>query len=84
MTEVTLSDFKAHLEDHLIRASRDREEVVVTRSGDEPMAILPLSELRSLRETLHLLSNASNAARLLGSIAELDAGRGSERPLADH
>lgn len=83
MTEVTLSDFRAHLEEHLTRASQDREEVVVIRSGDEPMAVLPLSELHSLRETLHLLSNASNAERLRISIAQLDAGRGSERQLVD-
>lgn len=81
MTEIPLKDFQARIEEHFSRLEDDRQEVVITRAGDEPMAVLPLAELRSLRETLHLLSNASNAGRLQSSIAELDAAQGQERSL---
>ena len=47
------------------------------------MVVMPLAELEGLRETLHLLSNPANAQHLRVSMAELDAGRGSERTLMD-
>lgn len=82
MTEIALKDFQARIEEHLSRVEEDREEMVITRAGDEPMAVLPLADLRSLRETLYLLSHPANADRLQRSMAELDAGSGEERSLS--
>lgn len=68
---------------HFDRVEADRSELVITRQGHEPMVVMPLAELEGLRETLHLLSNPANAQHLRVSMAELDAGRGSERTLMD-
>lgn len=81
MTEVTLRDFRERVTEHLSRVTRNHEEIVITEGDGEPIVVLPLAELRSLQETLHLLSTPANADRLLRSIAELDAGEGVEHRL---
>lgn len=61
----------------------DREEVVITRAGHEPAVIVSLDDYESLKETAYLLRNPANARRLLGSIEELEAGRGAPQELRD-
>ena len=72
MPEVTFADLLADLDGHLDRVEADRTELVVIRPGHEPMVIVPLAELKSLRETAYLLSSPDNADHLRRSIAELD------------
>jgi antitoxin YefM len=50
------------------QAENDREAVVIQRRGHEDMALLPAAELRSLRETAHLLRSPANAERLLRAL----------------
>lgn len=61
----------------------DREEVVVTRAGHDPVVIVSLEDYQSLKETAYLLQNPANARRLLASIERLEAGRGEERELVE-
>lgn len=61
----------------------DREEVVVTRAGHEPVVIVSLQDYESLKETAYLLRSPANARRLLGSIERLESGGGSERALVE-
>ena len=81
MPEIAFTEFQADPAAHLDRLGADRTLLIVARPNHEPLAILPLSELKGLRETLHLLSSPVNGERLLRSIAELDAGRGEERTI---
>ncbi|BCM82079.1 type II toxin-antitoxin system Phd/YefM family antitoxin [Methylobacterium indicum] len=83
MTHVSLTDFRQSIAAHFDRVERDREELVVTRQGHEPLVLLPLAELESLRETLHLLGTPANARRLMRSIEQLDAGQTIERALIE-
>ena len=46
-----------------------REEVILRRRGHEDLALLPAHELRSLKETAHLLRSPANAARLLAALS---------------
>jgi antitoxin YefM len=68
---------------HFDRVEADRIELTVTRQNHEPLVIMPLAELETLRETLHLLSTPANAARLLRSIRDIDAGGASEKMLIE-
>jgi antitoxin YefM len=54
-----------------------REEVILTRRGHEDLALLPAHELRSLKETAHLLRSPRNAARLLAALARSRQGAGA-------
>lgn len=84
MTEhVSYTNLRQNLSSHLDKVEQDRVELVVTRQNREPVVIVSLADWESMQETLYLLSNQANAARLLGSINELEAGKGTERGLLD-
>lgn len=59
----------------------DREEVIVTRAGHEPVVIVSLEDYESLRETVYLMRSSPNARRLLDSMEALETGRGQVRDL---
>jgi antitoxin YefM len=83
MNHVSFTDLRANMASHFDRLENDRSELVVTRQNHEPVVIMPLSELEGMRETLHLLSTPANAARLLASITQLEAGEAQERNLIE-
>ncbi|MET7567617.1 type II toxin-antitoxin system prevent-host-death family antitoxin [Streptomyces sp. NPDC005492] len=60
----------------------DREEVVITRAGHDPVVIVSLEDYESLKETAYLLRSPANARRLLASIDELENGGSAVRELA--
>lgn len=83
MGPVSFSELRANMARHFDSVEADRTELVVTRQNHEPMVVMALSELESLRETLHLLSTPANAEHLLSSVGELNADRGEERRLIE-
>lgn len=83
MRSVNFTQLRQNLANELDSVINDAEEVVVTRSGHEPVVIVPLAEYESMKETEYLLRNPSNAAALRRSIAELERGDAKERDLID-
>lgn len=83
MKTMTYSQSRAHYAETLDAVVNDREEVVVTRAGHEPVVIVSLADYESLKETAYLLQNPANARRLLASIERLESGDGVERQLAE-
>ena len=70
---------------YLDRVTEDREPLLVTRQGGKGnVVILSEEEFSGWQETVHLLSSPRNAARLLASIRELDAGQGQSRELIEN
>jgi antitoxin YefM len=61
----------------------DREEVVITRAGHDPVVIVSLDDYESLKETAYLLQNPANARRLLSAIEDLEGGRGEVHGLLE-
>jgi antitoxin YefM len=58
--------------------------VIITRDRGKPAAVLiSLEDFASYEESRYLLQSPRNADRLLKAIAELEAGAGSERALAE-
>jgi antitoxin YefM len=55
----------------------------VTRKRGESLVMVSLADWNAMEETLHLLSNPTNAGRLAEAIGELDAGKGAERDLIE-
>ena len=72
-----------HLAELWDRAEDEREPVVIQRRGHEDMALIPAAELRSLRETAHLLRSPANAERLLRALARSRAKGGERVPVTD-
>ncbi|CAN5220460.1 YoeB-YefM toxin-antitoxin system antitoxin YefM [soil metagenome] len=83
MRTMPYSESRAHYAETLSAVVDDREEVVISRAGHEPVVIVSLAEYESLKEIAYLLRNPANARRLLGAIDRLEAGRGSERDLIE-
>lgn len=77
MKIVSYTEARQNLARLLDSITEDAEEVVVTRSGHEPVVIVSLREWQSIRETEYLLGNPETAARLRQGIADLNAGRGA-------
>jgi antitoxin YefM len=83
MKTISFSESRKHYAETLDTVLNDREEVVVTRAGHDPVVILALDEYESLRETAYLLQSPVNAARILHAIAELESGGGTEHSLLE-
>jgi len=79
---MTYSESRARYAEVLNSVTDDREEVVITRAGHEPVVIVSLEDYESLKETAYLLRSPANARRLLASIDELENGGGTVRELA--
>lgn len=83
MKTMTYSESRANCAATLDAVVNDREEVISTRAGHDPVVIVALDEYESLRETAYLLRSPENARRLLASITRLEQGEGIERDLAE-
>jgi antitoxin YefM len=76
MKTMSYSDSRAHYADVLDSVVDDREEVIITRAGHEPVVIVSLDDYESLRETAYLMRSPANARRLLDAMERLEAGGG--------
>lgn len=83
MGHVSFTDLRANMASHLDKVLEDRTELVVTRGRKEPVVIMALADLESLKETLHLLSTEANAAHIRSGIGQLDRGEGIPFALPD-
>lgn len=83
MRTMTYSESRARYAETLNAVVDDREEVVITRAGREPVVLVSLADYESLKETAYLLRSPENARRLLGSIGRLEAGEGVQGDLAE-
>ena len=78
----TFSDTRANLKAIMDKVVFDRAPVKITRKrGQEAVVMVSADEWASIEETLYLLRSPANAKALLDSVAELDAGKGTERDL---
>jgi antitoxin YefM len=83
MKTMTYSESRARYAEVLTSVVEDREEVVITRAGHEPVVIVSLDDYQSLKETAYLLRSPENARRLLAAIDRLESGGGVARDLSE-
>lgn len=83
MKTMSYTESRARYAEVLDSVVNDREEVVITRAGHEPVVIVSLADFESLRETAYLMRSPANARRLLDAMERLEAGRGEEHDLVD-
>ncbi|KRE62938.1 type II toxin-antitoxin system prevent-host-death family antitoxin [Nostocoides sp. Soil756] len=77
MKTMSYTESRARYAEVLDGVANDREEVVITRAGHEPVVIVSLEDYESLRETAYLMRSPANARRLLDAMERLEAGRGT-------
>jgi antitoxin YefM len=83
MKTMSYTESRARYADVLDAVTNDREEVVITRAGHEPVVIVSLADYESLRETAYLMRSPANARRLLDAMERLEAGRGAAHDLIE-
>ena len=83
MDAITYSSARANLASTMDRVCSDHEPLIITRNGDKAVVMLSLEDYKALEETAYLLRSPANARRLLNSIAQLNAGKGTPRELAE-
>ena len=74
MIHVSFTELRKRLAHYMDRANADRDAILVTRQGSEPVVMLAQSEYEGMLETLHLMSSPANAKQLNESIAQADRG----------
>ncbi|UKE46343.1 type II toxin-antitoxin system Phd/YefM family antitoxin [Xanthomonas cerealis] len=83
MDTITYSAARAALADTMERVVNNHEPVIITRSREQSVVMLSLEDYKAMEETSYLLRSPKSAQRLLESIAQLEAGRGKARDLAE-
>ena len=83
MDAMTYTTLRANLASTMDRVCDDHEALIITRNGDQAVVMLSLEDYKALEETAYLLRTPANAKRLLSAAAQLNAGKGSERELAE-
>lgn len=83
MKTLSYTESRAHYAEVLDSVINDREEVIITRAGHEPVVLMSLADFESLRETAYLMRSPANARRLLDAMERLEAGRGEQHDLVD-
>ncbi|QNE77552.1 type II toxin-antitoxin system prevent-host-death family antitoxin [Streptomyces finlayi] len=83
MKTMSVTELRAGIADALDAVENDAEELVITRTGHEPMVVVSLAEYEALKETDYLLRSPAMAERLRRSIEQDRAGQGALRELVD-
>jgi antitoxin YefM len=78
---MTYTESRAKYAETLDSVVENREEVVITRAGHEPVVMVSLDDYESLKETAYMLRSPENARRLLTAIERLESGGGTVRDL---
>lgn len=66
--ETTYTQARANLAGLCKEVTDNREIVIISRRGQEPVALIAASELESLIETAYLLRSPKNAKRLMTAL----------------
>lgn len=83
MKTMSYTESRARYAEVLDSVIDNREEVVITRAGHEPVVIVSLADFESLRETAYLMRSPANARRLLDAMERLESGGGEAHGLLD-
>jgi len=79
MRRVSQAELRRHFGKYVGEVRDTRAPLYVTRRNNPSVVMLCADEYESIMETLHLLANPANSARLFRSIAEANAGRVHEQ-----
>ena len=83
MAQVTYTEFRQNLAGLMDEVTASRTPLLVTRQGHGNVVVMPEEEFAGWEETVHLLRSPANAARLMESVAQADAGAAEGRDLIE-
>ena len=83
MDAISYTTARANLASTMQKVCNDHAPMIITRKNQPPVVMMSLEDYAAMQETTYLLRAPANATRLLASIAELEAGRGTARELIE-
>jgi antitoxin YefM len=83
MDAISYTSARANLANTMAKVCNDHAPIIITRKSEAPVVMMSLEDYQAMEETTYLLRSPANARLLLGSIAELEAGNGTERELIE-
>lgn len=81
MTIATLSDFRGNIKSYFDNIINNFETLIISRGKNKGIVMMSLEEYNSMKETLYLLDNKTNAERLFKAIEEDKKGNYITRDL---
>lgn len=83
MQSISYTSARGNLAKTMEQVCQDHAPVVITRKGEGAVVMISMEDYQSLEETAYLLRSPKNAQRLMSAVAELEAGKGSEKELIE-
>jgi antitoxin YefM len=83
MKSISYTAARSNLAKTMEQVCDDHAPIAITRKGEGAVVMMSMEDYQALEETAYLLRSPKNARRLIESIAELEAGRGVARALAE-
>ncbi len=83
METMSYTAVRKDLAETMDKVCDDHEPVVITRQAARPVVLISLEDYNAIEETAYLLRSPKNAARLMESIEEIEAGKSQEKSLIE-
>ena len=83
MAHVSYTELRSQLAKYMDEVCDTRDALHITRQNARGVVMLSEEEFEALMETVHLLRSPANAARLLRSIQDAEAGVSNEHPISE-
>ncbi|MBL4584559.1 MAG: type II toxin-antitoxin system prevent-host-death family antitoxin [Pseudomonadales bacterium] len=83
MDAISYTAARANLARTMAKVCEDHAPIIITRKSESPVVMMSLEDYQAMEETTYLLRSPANAGQLLESIAELEAGKGTQRELIE-
>ncbi len=83
MNSISYTSARSNLAKTMERVCTDHAPVAITRKGEGAVVMMSMDDYQALEETAYLLRSPKNMRRLLGAIAEIEGGGGTEQALAE-
>ena len=83
MNAITYTSARSNLAQTMAKVCDDHAPVIITRKAAKPVIMMSLDDYEALEETAYLLRSPENARRLMESITDIAAGKGTEQELVD-
>ena len=83
MDAISYTSATANLANTMTKVCNDHAPIIITRKSEAPVVMISLEDYNAMQEMTYLLHSPTNARELLESIAELEAGNGTERELIE-
>ena len=83
MDTITYTSARGNLAKTMTKVCDDHSPVIITHKTAQPVVMMSLEDYEAFEETAYLLRAPKNVRRLLESIADLAAGKGTEKELVE-